>query len=334
MRNNFNMLRLAAACFVFISHSFAVYGLHQPQLLSARDGLHEIDIGTIGVSIFFVMSGYLVTQSWIREPKFEIFLKKRILRIYPAVIMCMLVVSLLIGAVATTLPIFEYYKILLPSLPSRMIGILSFAIQPLAGVFTNNPIASIPNTPLWTLQYEALCYFIIALCGILLNLRKSIPLITAFYFLGFWSHILMPHSVQQLAYMFVVFFMFGSIAFLYLKYIPLNHWLAILSVAALVLLFITDYYAVGAYIISVFYLTLYVALKFSYLGNGAKYGDFSYGIYIYAWPVQQSCAMFFGFVREMFSWNMAISFFITLILAACSWHFIERPALKFKAILK
>ena len=83
-------------------------------------------------------------------------------------------------------------------------------------------------------------------------------------------------------------------------------------------------------LISTAYLVLYVAMKSNNAVNYTRYGDFSYGLYIYAWPIQQAAGMFFGFKAEMFPIFMATSFVATLICAILSYHLIERPALRLK----
>ncbi|MEQ1790387.1 MAG: hypothetical protein ABL857_08080, partial [Rickettsiales bacterium] len=93
-------------------------------------------------------------------------------------------------------------------------------------------------------------------------------------------------------------------------------------------------YVFPLYLLLVAYIIMYVALQAKYLGDFAKYGDFSYGLYIYAWPVQQTVAIMFDLKDEMFPIYMIVSFVVALIFAVFSWHVIERPAIMLKHKLR
>lgn len=101
--NNLNALRLIAAGLVLYGHSFVFLGLHEPYFLS---WLH---LGTLGVYIFFTISGFLVSQSWDRDPHLLRFFIRRALRIFPGLFVCLLLSILVLGPLVSTLPTKDYF---------------------------------------------------------------------------------------------------------------------------------------------------------------------------------------------------------------------------------
>ena len=104
MKNNFDLIRLVAASLVIFGHSFVFLGLTEPVFFS------WLPPGPIGVHIFFIISGYLVAQSWSRDPNASRFLARRALRIFPGLAVCVLVSVFLIGPIFTTLTLKQYFR--------------------------------------------------------------------------------------------------------------------------------------------------------------------------------------------------------------------------------
>jgi peptidoglycan/LPS O-acetylase OafA/YrhL len=323
--NNFDALRLLAACFVFFSHSFPLYGRPEPDFLSSP-GLRSMNLGGIGVSMFFAISGYLVTQSWVRTEDPGRFFFKRILRLYPAFGLNFLVVAFLIAPLASTVSYFDYLAMLWQDGFSLLKGLVSFAMPHLPGAFQENPLRG-TNSPLWTLRWEVLCYAFIFVMG-LLDLKRLLGLMTVLYFLLFWEWMSFPEQMEHLGLLYAGGFLLGACCFVYRKYIRFSHQGALISLLVLALLGIGGIYCLLLYLAAVVYLTLYVALEFRPMGNVARYGDFSYGLYLYAWPIQQAVGVAFSFRKSDFALYVATSFLLSMMAAAFSWYGVERHVLK------
>ena len=215
--NNFDCLRLVAAFLVFASHAFSIYGRHEPALLTSDSGFTAITPGTLGASMFFAISGYLITQSWVNTGQLLPFLKKRALRIYPAILVNFLVVSLLIAPLVSTMGAGDYFPAVFRQWPALALGGLIFKMPDLPDVFAANPIPHAVNIPLWTLIFETLCYLVIAACGILADMKKALPCLSAVYIVCFFNSLFFPHFDSDLGLIHCATFLLGACFFLYEK---------------------------------------------------------------------------------------------------------------------
>jgi peptidoglycan/LPS O-acetylase OafA/YrhL len=329
--NIFDAMRLFAAILVIWSHSYAMIGRLEPIPYGMG-----VSLGSLGVHIFFILSGLLITASWVSHPRVGAYLGKRALRILPALTLVIVVSAFVIGSIFTTLGLVYYLKSNDTFL--YLNGIFIFGIQyNLPGVFQHNPIVGTVNGSIWTLPYEVAAYFMIAIFGKtgFLKRKKTIILLflmcvaLTFVTNGTHSnHFLFTLNVNAYMY-FTAYFLSGVVLYLYRDKIPLNWQIAV--IAALVLIISIPVHA--------FYLTLFFTLPYLVMFIGSltwtsltalsKYGDFSYGMYIFAWPVQQSLVdLLHNKVghTHLFVYTMVI----TLPLAIASWHFLEKPMLKLK----
>ncbi len=157
--NAFDFLRFVAAFAVLYSHSFALLGLPEPFLIIG------FPAANIGVYVFFVISGFLVCQSWDRDPSLARFAARRGLRLLPGLFVAVCFTVFLIGPLMTTLPLTRYFGTAgtwTYLLSNACLSIGQFALP---GVFETNPIPAAVNGSLWTLRYEALLYIILAAIG-------------------------------------------------------------------------------------------------------------------------------------------------------------------------
>src|SRR5579864_2909562 len=107
--NNFDFLRLVAAVIVIYSHSYLIaYGSQRSEPLVWATG-NQCTLGLVGVFVFFIISGYLVTESYCRSPAPGRFAVRRVLRIYPGLVLNVLVCALLVGPMISTLPLGAYF---------------------------------------------------------------------------------------------------------------------------------------------------------------------------------------------------------------------------------
>lgn len=320
--NNFDFLRFFAAFIVIYYHCFPLYyGANGTQDFYQRF-TQDIGIGIIGVSIFFIISGYLITASWFNCPVVIDFCKKRILRIYPALIVVIILTTFFLAPMVTTLPLAEYfakYKALLHYLFNST---LIFFYDSLPGVFESNPYPVAVNGSMWTLPIELCCYIFVLLIGFSGKINKitNIVLISLFSVLFYISN--------KIDYQYFLLFFIGQAFYLYREKIVLNKFILIGCLTGIILSAKTPMTR-GALIMLLPYIVFYFAYKFPIFNNFSKYGDFSYGLYIYAFPVQQTLMNYFKLsFYELFFYSSII----TMFFAVLSWHLIEKNALKLKKL--
>jgi peptidoglycan/LPS O-acetylase OafA/YrhL len=166
--NNFNFIRLVLAIFVLLSHApELIDGDRHRELLTTI--FHTISFGELAVNGFFLLSGYLILQSWQRQPRFGNFLKKRILRIYPGFI----VASLVSIFVVTPLGIQQIDFFRRIDLFAHLQDILSLT-PPSAppNIFQGDPYPKV-NSSMWTIVHEFRCYLLVAILGVIGSLKRA-----------------------------------------------------------------------------------------------------------------------------------------------------------------
>ena len=332
--NNLNLIRFVAASAVIFSHSWRLVTGQPGQDPIAR--LTGIVPGNIAVDIFFIISGYLVTKSLFSRGNVGTFILSRALRIIPALLVCTILTALVLGPFFTTLPVQEY---LTKGRPYNYIFqnfiLLSFGTIPyeLPGVFENLPESAVVNGSLWTLTYEAWMYVTLAVAGILGLIQRRALVLTGTCFcvgLYFVDQVagLLDAGLVRNALRFMAYFYAGTCLYLYRAVIPIS-W----NLAAIGLTFSMLSFVVGLQAVMVPVAVCYAVFVMSFLLKGAvlkfnKTGDFSYGMYIYAYPIQQGLVALVPGIQPM---SLAISAFgLTLIPAVASWFLIEKPALGLK----
>ncbi len=335
--NNYNLIRMLAAIAVMVSHSFALStGRPETQPLQASLGM---DIGNMAVDVFFIASGFLVTASLLARRSALEFFWARILRIYPALIVVVLLTVFGLGAVMTTLPLADYFThsrtYLYLAKSSTLIWGVAYLLP---GVFEANPYPGAVNGSLWTMPFEIRMYTYLVVAWSLLLLTKArqsrlfrIAVVASCVIAG--TLVLREHFIlgKQSKGLHLFFMFFTGAAFQLLKdHIRLSHAVFVLAFAALVVagfinrdLFFVVYIATVAYVL--FYLAYVPAGR---LRSYNRAGDYSYGYYIYAFPIQQTMA---AAIPGISVWGMALSAGVaTLVCAILSWHLIERRALAAK----
>jgi peptidoglycan/LPS O-acetylase OafA/YrhL len=330
--NNFDALRLLAATAVIFSHAFLLAtGRQDSEPLMVLTGGQTI-LGVVGVFVFFVISGNLVTQSWEHAPSLPRFALKRALRIYPGLAVCILVLTFGLGPVISSLPLRDYlwsygtYDFLGANL------LLHTDHNSLPGVwFTGRELGHILDGPLWSLPVEIAMYVVVAALGVSRLLRP--PVLVALLAVGLlgiavdasnWHDWDFTGSVLWLLGFFVMGMLLQTLA-------PrgvLDGRIALLALAGLIVsvplhAFILLFPLCGGYL--VIYLALTPALPAI---PAARFGDLSYGLYIYGWPVEQTVLYLWPDARwwELF----LIAYPATAVVAFLSWHLVEKRALRLK----
>lgn len=317
--NSFDQIRLAAAAAVVLDHAFSLLGLHEPSVLRWND--RGLDLGGLAVAIFFIISGYLVTASWLNEPSITAFARKRAARIWPGLIAVVFIAAFVVGPAVTTLPLAEYL-----TNADTWSYLRTAALAPvqtsLPGVFETNPLSGIVNVSLWTLPIEVLAYAVLVVVAALSvrNGRRWLMPALAVVFTAA-SYTIGDGYTGGLAMLLAVFFMGSTLNLYGLRRSP---WIAMAAVAALVATLGTDYSLVG--FAALVYLVLYAATGYvPALRHTARFGDPSYGMYIYGVPIGQVLILLgVSSVGLMFALSLPLS----LAAGYASWHLIEKPALR------
>ncbi len=335
--NNFNLIRMTAALAVLVDHCLPLAtGVGTAGIFLA---VPTMGLGAVAVDVFFVTSGFLVTASLLRRQHTLHFLLARILRIYPALLAMQLLVVLGMGLFFTTLPKASYlfnHETLLYWITGS--SLIAGTLDTLPGVFEDNPLHNGINGSLWTLPYEVRMYAILAVTWGTLSwwakerrtcFTRAVIGAAALAASALWMcHLYAPEAFRYTR-LFVMFF-FGAAACLMQDRIVVSRplfWSLFLLLPALAVLdrnlFVAGYFS------TLPYLLLYLA----YVPAGPiraynQVGDYSYGTYIYAWPVQQATLALVPGISALGLALVAIA--ITFPLAAASWHLIEQRALRIK----
>jgi peptidoglycan/LPS O-acetylase OafA/YrhL len=323
--NNFNLLRIIAASAVLVSHAWPLaLGQGAIEPLYAATGYK---LGTTAVTVFFTVSGFFITKSFENRASLYDFVISRVARIYPAFIIVLILTVLILGPIFSKLSLAAYFSDLRTwtYLPRNfMLVRLQYELP---GVFSANPFPGAINGSLWTLFKEVSCYALVVLAGATGFTRpRAFPTILA---ISVAATFLLPQSeggdLLHAAGTLGLPFALGAAAYVYRRYVPV-HWALALALAliAAVLKGAAAYPAMHAVALS--YGALWIGFA-SIPGINAynRLGDYSYGMYIYAFPVEQMLV-----ASDLASSPIrlvVLSFPITLLFAILSWTWIEAPAL-------
>ncbi len=337
--NNFDALRLLAAFMVLWSHSYPLTGV-LPEFFDPVIGKYET-LGTFGVVVFFFISGYLVTQSVSRR-NFQDYLASRFLRIAPGLAFATLITVFFIGPFLTGMPLRDYFSD--PSTFGYLSNILVFPLQGiLADTTSNLPFSLSINGSLWTLPIECGFYLWLAFfsgAG-LITTRYSILLTLVIGLSCIFLHLVMgytpAHPGSQLwrgAFAYHIFkfgfvFALGSSFYVYRDWVPHSAHVALICMLILFLAPET-WFSQAVFLFAVPYVAYFVAFSRPIAPDlFRKLGDLSYGVYVFAFPVQQLIVHVFHSRISPAGLN-AIATPVVLCLSYISWHFIEEPCLELK----
>jgi peptidoglycan/LPS O-acetylase OafA/YrhL len=323
--NNFDLLRLAAAVSVLVSHSFALTGHEEP--------LHEFGttLGSVGVLVFFAVSGLLIHRSWDRDPSARDFWAKRALRLLPALATVSVLTALVIGPLATALPLGSYFTQPETWLyPVRVTLLYPFGAG-LPGVFETSLYAGAVNGPLWSLPVEVFAYLVLFVLGVLGLLRDRRLVLAVAALSLVWAAVWVPNTSGVIGATYVLSaFALGAAAYSFADRIVLA-WPAALVVTLLCVPagLAPDPVRVVVWTPAAVYLSCWFAYALPHVGRVvSRTGDASYGVYVWAFPVQQ---LIVQEVEGVGPWGVvAVATPVVLALGLTSWHLVERPALRHK----
>ena len=333
LKNNFDLLRLLAAVVVFFIHA---------RLLLRVEGLDPVlslFSSSTAVNCFFVVSGFLIFSSFERSVSTWDYIGKRIRRICPAYFTVVILSAALLVFVST-LPATDYFGTHFLKYLFAQLTFMNFIEPTLPGTFSTNYIPVV-NGALWSIRIEVICYIVTPFIVVLSRrfLRRAYVL-SAAYVLAIVVYIILLKFAEvrgselirliaeELPWEFA-FYMGGAIIYYNFEFFKRYAWFFL--GAAVILYSSATYLDLPAGFvyrpISLAVIVIFIGFHLPYLGNFARYGDFSYGIYIIHFPVLQFLASVGWFPKG--SLIMVLVSAITVFgLSFLSWHLVEKRFLK------
>lgn len=330
-QDNFLLLRVLAAAAVIYGHGYAIVAHRGPPEVFTWMGW-GIYSGTIAVDLFFLTSGFLVAGSFLRRRNLLEFAWARALRVLPAYALCLVGCAFVLGAFYTSLPFVDYLKN--SATRGYVLTNLHFDVHmawDLPGVFTDNPRRSTINGSIWTLPAEVRMYLWVALVGGLAILWRRAYcniLLAGLFVLGLVAPDYLLMVPLQAFVRLAGFFALGVFCYINRDVVPANGWLAMALAALTWLLRNTPLYSF-AFGLAEAAFVFWFAYRTRWHGYN-RFGDYSYGIYLWGFPAQQVMAHHFSTVMPLS--NAALGLPLATLLAVVSWHLVEKPALSLKSM--
>lgn len=340
--NIFDYFRILFAIFVIIAHSYPIFfGPTASDPITSKI-LKTESLGGIAVIGFFILSGFMITQSILHCKSMKEFILKRVIRVFPALIVMLLLTIFVLGPMVYDGNTVDYFKnASVWKYLGQNINLFENTAYSIEGVFANNPYPSAINGSLWTLKHEFILYIvlmILSMCTVLKN-RKGMLVLTLISIITYASSIPLAPIFSHLSHIGVImeinefvklamYFFIGSTIYLYKDKIKMSFpyfVLAVIILLAGICLNATKY----VLIITSPYILMYLGTFKIKKDILKKIGDFSYGMYIYAFPIQQLLVFFLK--DQLTIWTyMLLAIVITSIFAIVSTILIDNNTKKIK----
>ena len=329
----FDMLRILLALAVILCHAPAVCypgidalfwsGPWRPLVCSV-------------VPAFFALSGFLVAGSLERNDLLS-FVSLRVIRLFPALSAEVLISALIIGPWVTTLSLPAYLSN--PEFHHYFLNMLGDIHYTLPGVFEGQPGGNYVNVQLWTVPYELKCYLLLTLAAAV-GLAKRPRILMILTVVGLLALTLVRDlhvdTLPRIAAhppgaLLVASFMFGILLYLLRARILYSRWLFLASLVSFAVL--VDF-AQTMYLASlpIAYATVYIGLTNVRLKVFTMTADYSYGLYLYGFPVQQFLIWLLPDLRIWYV-NFLLSTLIAGLFAMASWHFLELRVMQRRKVI-
>ncbi len=329
--NDFDAIRVFAALAVLVGHAFPLTGMPHPPLVAG------VKLFDLGVYVFFSLSGFLIATSWRRSPRAVPFLLRRVFRIFPALGLVVLVTLFLLGPLVSELGPAGYF-----AHPGSWAYLGNLTLVPqytLPGVFLENPVDATVNGSLWTLGPEFLCYLGVLALGLLV-VRAARPegwrLAAAAGGGALLAIVLLvpgltPRGFRDVLTV-VVFFAAGAV----LAELSSLGRLGVLRRTSVLIPLTVGWVVAGSFLPETAAVALaWLALPCLVVGWGgrstpglrraSRFGDVSYGLYLWGFPVQQTVVLV---APELpLPLDILIVAVLTGLLALASWWLVERRAI-------
>lgn len=329
-KNNFDLMRLLAALVVFCVHSYNLSGDVRLSFMG-----HFLN-SSVALNCFFVISGFLVFSSFERSSSLADYFKKRVRRIYPAYFTVIVLLAVL-GAFISDLSIGEYFGLSLVKYLLAQLSLLNFLEHGLPGVFSGNRYGAV-NGALWSIRIEVICYILTPVIAMLAVKTRKLFVLAPLYLCAVASYFILikvgermeSELIRVVAFELpwqLAFYISGAIIYYHFdffkdKALPL-------FVTAIAVYLISPYLGIDVFLkpISLGVIVIFLGFSLPYLGNFARYGDFSYGIYIIHYPVLQ-VLVWWGLFAVSPLMGFVVATVVILLLSSLCWHLVEKRFLK------
>ena len=334
--NNYDFLRVFAALCITLTHSYNLILKNEDEPLM-RITKNHFDFSFVGLCIFFSISGYLIAKSATTSSSFKNYVWKRFLRIQPMLLLVVVISVFIIGPIFSSLNVNEYFREKDTYKYFRNV-IPLFGLQyTLPHVFTYNTAENGINGSLWTLVVEERLYLLFGLLFLFKQYGKNVLLllIAIFNFIFFCSLVFPIEQLTKYLSGIAIFYaltFLNSAAFFLLNIDFLKYSKSIFIFAGVILLLLISVFFSLEIFFHIFLLPILIILIAHVKGftnKAGKYGDFTYGIYAFSFPVQQILI-----AVKLADDNPLILFFLTLSIvipiAFLTWHVMEKKMLALK----
>jgi peptidoglycan/LPS O-acetylase OafA/YrhL len=323
--NNFNLIRMLAASGVILSHAYPL-GLGPDTPEPFEEFLKGDNLGGLCVFVFFAISGFFISASFDRRKSIADFVLCRALRIYPGLIVMLLVMFPLVGWIEGQGTAFwNHFPI---DIVNSVVMFFRFGdVAPPYRLFADNPYPGAFNGSLWTLRFEIMCYagVVIAGCLGIFRHRGAALVVLVLAVLGsyFLPMITGQYDFRRLSYL-GLSFAYGAAAYVWRNHLVMDGRIVVALLALAAVLQPTGLFF-SAMILACSYTVIWLGhANIPALKAYNRLGDYSYGVYIYAFPIEQLVAR--GGITQPLA-LAAVTFVLTLICAVLSWYVVEKPAL-------
>ena len=324
----FDYMRFLLAISVILFHTLITsYGV---ETQSRVTGSPAGKIWLVILPMFFALSGFLVAGSLERSKSIGVFLGLRVLRIFPALAVDTLFCALILGPLLTTLALSDYFGH--PEFRAYLLNIIGDIHFTLPGVFETNPSHKV-NGQLWTIPVELECYIVLTVLALARCHRHRWLMLcaSAVALVALEGRVLLSMSEPWDSRLLLLCFLCGVTCYLYRDHVRLSPAGALLAVAATVFCMSSQrWYYLEC--LPLTYLTVCLGLLNPTKSKFLESGDYSYGLFLYGYPLQQVLVAWVPAAREWY-WNALLAVPLALVFSMLSWHLIEKRVMARKHLL-
>lgn len=323
---NIDFLKYCAAIMVIIGHSLVIASKNLSTVASFLND--HVAFGAIGVSIFFFLSGFLVTRSMMHKKTAKEYFRVRVCRIIPPLLVVIPITAFVLGPCVTVIPIKQYF--VTSATYKYLLNIVLIRQHYLPGVFEDNPYPGAVNGSLWTLAFEFICYIATYIAYKLKLLRKgyiliSIPVVMLGVVILFIaaSRFGISYGIVGSAVRACICYYMGMILHFYYEYCINSKMLVFSFIITVIGLLAHSVYIVFIFVFPILILNIGWGMSVSISPKLANLGKYSYGMYLVAFPIQQLLVYVWEDMTPLV--NSIVTIILSTFLGKLIYKYIELP---------